>query len=300
MRLAEFREFAKGKNKMAIKVITDSTSYIDKSLREELGITLVSLSVNFEDESFRETDIDNETFFKKMQEKGIPKSSQPTVSEVYEAMHDAVKDGDSLVCVFISSDMSGTFSTAHIAKEMVLETIKDAEIEIIDSRSNSMQLGYAAIVAARAAREGRSMLEIVQIVEDNKKRSRFLFVPDTLEYLKKGGRIGGASALIGSLLKIIPILTVEEGKTEMLMKVRTKQKAVETMVGKVMEDIEEFGLGEISVHHINCFEEASRLAELLKGKLKTEVGICNIGPVIGLHVGPGALGIVYYTLRNRK
>jgi len=300
MRLAEFREFAKGKNKMAIKVITDSTSYIDKSLREELGITLVSLSVNFEDESFRETDIDNETFFKKMQEKGIPKSSQPTVSEVYEAMHDAVKDGDSLVCVFISSDMSGTFSTAHIAKEMVLETIKDAEIEIIDSRSNSMQLGYAAIVAARAAREGRSMPEIVQIVEDNKKRSRFLFVPDTLEYLKKGGRIGGASALIGSLLKIIPILTVEEGKTEMLMKVRTKQKAVETMVGKVMEDIEEFGLGEISVHHINCFEEASRLAELLKGKLKTEVGICNIGPVIGLHVGPGALGIVYYTLRNRK
>ena len=109
---------------MAIKVITDSTSYIDKSLRDELGIGLVSLSVNFDDESFRETDIDNETFFKKMQEKGIPKSSQPPVSEMYEAMHDAVKDGDSLVCVFISSDMSGTYSTAHIAKEMVLEKIQ--------------------------------------------------------------------------------------------------------------------------------------------------------------------------------
>jgi DegV family protein with EDD domain len=299
MRLAEFREFEKGKNSMAIKVITDSTSYIDKSLRDELGIGLVSLSVNFDDESFREADIDNETFFKKMQEKGIPKSSQPPVSEMYEAMHDAVKDGDSLVCVFISSDMSGTYSTAHIAKEMVLEKFKDAEIEIIDSRSNSMQLGYAAIVAARAAREGKSMPEIVKIVEDNKKRSRFLFVPDTLEYLKKGGRIGGASALIGSLLKIIPILTVEEGKTEMIMKVRTKQKAVDTMVEKVMEDIEKFGLGEISVHHINGYEEATRLAELLKEKLDTEVGICNIGPVIGLHVGPGALGIVYYTLRNR-
>lgn len=284
---------------MAIKVITDSTSYIDKSLRDELGIGLVSLSVNFDDESFRETDIDNGTFFKKMQEKGIPKSSQPPVSEMYEAMHDAVKDGDSLVCVFISSDMSGTYSTAHIAKEMVLEKIKDAEIEIIDSRSNSMQLGYAAIVAARAARDGKSMPEIVKIVEDNIKRSRFLFVPVTLEYLKKGGRIGGASALIGGLLKIIPILTVEEGKTEMLMKVRTKQKAVDTMVEKVMEDIEKFGLGEMSVHHINAYEEASRLAELLKGKLDTEVGICNIGPVIGLHVGPGTLGIVYYTLRNR-
>ena len=162
-----------------------------------------------------------------------------------------------------------------------------------------MQLGYAAIVAARAARDGKSMPEIVKIVEDNIKRSRFLFVPVTLEYLKKGGRIGGASALIGGLLKIIPILTVEEGKTEMLMKVRTKQKAVDTMVEKVMEDIEKFGLGEMSVHHINAYEEASRLAELLKGKLDTEVGICNIGPVIGLHVGPGTLGIVYYTLRNR-
>lgn len=284
---------------MAIKVITDSTSYIDKALREELGIGLVSLSVNFEDESFRETDIDNETFYKKMQGKGIPRSSQPALSELFEAMHDAVKDGDSLICVFISSDMSGTFSTAHIAKDMVIEKIRDAEIEIIDSRSNCMQLGYAAIVAARAAKEGKSMPEIIRIVEDNKKRSRFLFVPDTLEYLRKGGRIGGASALIGTLLKIIPILTVEDGKTEMLMKVRTKQKAVETMVGKVLEDIEKFGLGEVSVHHIDCYEEAERLAELLKERLNAEVGICSIGPVIGLHVGPGALGIVYYTLRNR-
>jgi DegV family protein with EDD domain len=284
---------------MAIKVLTDSTSYIDKAVREELGIGLVSLSVNFEDESFRESDIDNVTFYKKMKEKGIPKSSQPAVTELYEAMHDAVKDGDSLICVFISSEMSGTFSTAHIAKDMVIEKFKDARIEIIDSRSNCMQLGYAAIVAARAAKEGKSMPEIIKIVEDNKKRSRYLFVPDTLEYLKKGGRIGGASALIGSFLKIIPILTVEDGKTEMLMKVRTKQKAVDTMVEKVVQEAEKFGLGEISVNHINCYEEAKKLADSLNQKLKTEVAICNIGPVIGLHVGPGALGIVYYTLRNR-
>lgn len=284
---------------MAVKVLTDSTSYIDKSLRERLGIRIVSLSVNFEDESFRETDIDNETFYKKMKLKGIPKSSQPTVSELYEEMLDAVKDGDSLICIFISSEMSGTFSTAYVAKDMVIEKFKYAEIEIIDSRSNSMQLGYAAIVAARAAKEGKCISEIVKIVEDNKKRSRFLFVPDTLEYLKKGGRIGGASALLGSLLKIIPILTVEDGKTEMLMRVRTNQKAVDTMVEKAMQDIVKFGLGEVSVHHISCYGEAKKLAELLKGKLETEVGICNIGPVIGLHVGPGALGIVYYTLKNR-
>ncbi|MHC1719985.1 MAG: DegV family protein [Clostridiaceae bacterium] len=284
---------------MAIKILTDSTSYIESSLRESLGIMLVSLNINFKDESFREVDIDNETFYRKMKEKGIPKSSQPSVNEIYEVMERTLEQGDSLVCVFISSEMSGTYSTAHIARDMIFEKYPDAKIEIVDSRSNCMQLGYAAIVAARAAQEGKSLQEVVQAAEDNKKRSKFYFVPETLEYLKKGGRIGGASALLGSLLKIIPILTVEDGKTELVTKVRTKQKAVATIVEKVLEDIRNFGLGEISVHHINCYEEAQKLAESLKEILNTEIGICDIGPVIGVHVGPGAIAIAYYTLKDR-
>jgi len=284
---------------MAIRILTDSTSYIDSSLRESLGIMLVSLNVNFEDESFREVDIDNVTFYRKMKEKGIPRSSQPSVNEIYEVMEKTVEQGDGLLCVFISSEMSGTYSTAHIAKDMILEKYPDAEIGIVDSRSNCMQLGYAAIVAARAAQEGKSFQEVVQTAEDNKKRSKFYFVPETLEYLKKGGRIGGASALLGSLLKIVPILTVEDGKTELVTKVRTKQKAVATIVEKVLEDVRNFGLGEISVHHINCYEEAKKLAESLKEILNKEIGICDIGPVIGVHVGPGAIGIVYYTLKDR-
>lgn len=284
---------------MAIRILTDSTSYIESSLRESLGIMLVSLNVNFEDESFREVDIDNITFYRKMKEKGIPRSSQPSVNEIYEVMEKTAEQGDSLVCVFISSEMSGTYSTAHIAKDMIMEKYPHAEIAIVDSRSNCMQLGYAAIVAARAAQEGKSFQEVVQAAEDNKKRSKFYFVPETLEYLKKGGRIGGASALLGSLLKIVPILTVEDGKTELVTKVRTKQKAVATIVEKVLEDIRNFGLGEVSVHHINCYEEAKKLAESLKGILNKEIGICDIGPVIGVHVGPGAIGIVYYTLKDR-
>jgi DegV family protein with EDD domain len=284
---------------MAIRILTDSTSYIESSLRETLGIMLVSLNVNFEDESFREVDIDNVTFYRKMKEKGIPRSSQPSVNEIYEVMEKTAEQGDSLVCVFITSEMSGTYSTAHIAKDMIMERYPHAEIAIVDSRSNCMQLGYAAIVAARAAQEGKSFQEVVQAAEDNKKRSKFYFVPETLEYLKKGGRIGGASALLGSLLKIVPILTVEDGKTELVTKVRTKQKAVATIVEKVLEDIRNFGLGEVSVHHINCYEEAKKLAESLKGILNKEIGICDIGPVIGVHVGPGAIGIVYYTLKDR-
>jgi DegV family protein with EDD domain len=183
---------------------------------------------------------------------------------------------------------------------MILEEFNDAKIEIVDSRSNCMQLGYAAIVAARAAKQGQELMEVKKAAEDNIKRSRFLFIPDTLEYLRKGGRIGGAGALIGSLLKIIPILTVEDGKTTVLTKVRTKPKAVMTMVEKMLQEVSELGVGEVMVHHINCYDEAKALAGVIMDKLNIKVGICDIGPVIGLHVGPGAIGIVYYTNKNMR
>jgi DegV family protein with EDD domain len=196
--------------------------------------------------------------------------------------------------------MSGTFSTAHIAKEMVLEEFNSGKIEIIDSKSNCMQLGFSAIIAARAAKDGEELGEVKRLVEENIKRSRFLFIPDNLSYLRKGGRIGGATALLGSILKIIPILTVEGGITTVLSKVRTKRNAVKAMLNKVISDIDKFGLGEIVVHHINCLDEATELSNKIKELLKVEVKICAIGPVIGLHVGPGAIGIAYYTKKNMR
>ncbi|SFC99843.1 DegV family protein [Clostridium uliginosum] len=285
---------------MGVKILTDSTSYMDKNIENELDIKVVSLNVIFEKESFKEIDIDNEVFYKMMEEKGIPTSSQPSVQELYNEMEKMVQKGDSILCIFISSHMSGTYSTAHMVKEMILEVYKNAEIEIVDSTSNCMQLGFSVVVAARAALEGKSLDEVKEMAQDNIKRSRFLFVPDTLEYLKKGGRIGSASALIGNFLKIIPILTVENGVTTILTKVRTKKKAVTTMTEKMFKDIEEYGLGEIIVHHINAYDEALQLVNELKEKLKIKIGICSIGPVIGTHVGPGAIGITYYTEKNMR
>lgn len=280
---------------MAVKVLTDSTSYISKEIMEELDIRKVSLNVVFGDQSYKETELNNTEFYKMMEERGIPTSSQPAIGEMQEAMRSVISSGDELLCVFISSDMSGTYSTGNMVKNMLLEEFPKAKIEIVDSRTNCMQLGYAAIVAARAAKEGKSLEEVKKITEDNIKRSRFIFLPDNLVYLKKGGRIGGASALIGSILKILPVLTVEDGKTTILAKVRTKRNAVNTMIDRVYKDIEEHGLKEIVVHHINCYEEAVELVNRIKEKLNVEVGICDIGPVIGVHVGPGAIGIAYYT-----
>ena len=275
--------------------MTDSTSYIDKEIREKLGINVLPLYISFQDENMKETEIKNEEFYNKMEKKGIPVSSQPSIGELYKEMKKIVEKGDDLLCIFLSSEMSGTFINACKVKRKILEEYKDAKIHIIDSRSNSMQLGFAAIVAARAAKEGKSIEEVKEIAEENIKKSRFLFIPDNLVYLQKGGRIGGASALIGNILKIIPVLTVKNGKTAILKTVRTKTRAIKAMIDKMMQDHLNYKIKEIIVHHINCYDQAKELATKLGDKLKMEVGIVDIGPVIGLHVGPGAIGIVYYT-----
>ena len=284
---------------MALKILTDSTSYLSQDIKNELDIRTVSLNLSFGNESFREMDIDNESFYKMMDEKGIPTSSQPSIGEIFQEMLRVIESGDSLCCIFLSSEMSGTYSAGILAKEMVLEKHPDAMIEIIDSRSNCMQLGFPVILAAKAAKEGASLDQVKDIALANMKKSRFLFIPHDLEYLKKGGRIGGASALIGNFFKIIPILTVENGKTTILMKVRTKKNAVQSMLDIMLQDIKEYGLGDIVVQHINCLDEAKALAKVIEEKLMIKIGIVDIGPVIGLHVGPGSIAITYYTKKAR-
>lgn len=279
---------------MGVKIMTDSTSYIDKDLSEHLDIEIIPLLISFSDESIKETEIDNNDFYEKMEQKGIPVSSQPSVGEMYQAMENIVSKGHDLVCIFLSSEMSGTYYSACKVSEAVMDKYKDTKIHVLDSRSNSMQLGFAAITSARAAKEGKSIEEIVKIAEENIKRSRFLFIPDNLEYLKKGGRIGGAAALFGKILKIIPVLTVKEGETAVFEKVRTKVKALKTMVDKVLKDNLDYKIKEILVHHINCYDQAKELADELKAKLNMEISIVDIGPIIGMHVGPGAIGIAYY------
>lgn len=281
---------------MSIKIITDSTSYIPRELREEYDISVISLGVTFETETFKEEEIDNKTFYEKMEKsETIPTSSQPSPQEFYNIFEKAVLENHSVVGIFISSEMSGTYSTALAVKDQILKKYPQAVIEILDSRSNCMELGFAVLAAARAAKRGGSMDEILREARSVMKKSRFLFVPDTLRYLQKGGRIGGAAALLGSLLKICPILTVTDGKTTVLRKLRKKDRTVKEITRIFLEDIQQKGLGEAIIHHINCKPEATRLSKDIEDKLGISLPIGSIGPVIGLHVGPGSIGIVYYT-----
>jgi len=285
---------------MTVTILTDSTSYLGEEIRKELNIKMVSLNLTFGNDSMREVDIDNNRFYKMMASDGIPTSSQPSVGDIYKEMLDVVEKGDSLCCIFLSSDMSGTFSTGQLAKEMILEKYPNAMIEIVDSRSNCMQLGFPVLIAAKAAKAGKTLEQVKELALENIKRSRFLFIPENLNYLKKGGRIGGASALIGNLFKIIPILTVENGKTTILTKVRTKKNAVLAMTDKMLDDVNKYDLGGIVVQHIDCMDEAIELAKVLKETLKVKIEIMDIGPVIGLHVGPGTIAMAYYTQKAMR
>ena len=278
-----------------IKIVTDSTAYLLEEERLKYDISVISLGVHINNRILREVDIESETFYKEMAKSpDFPTSSQPTPSEMYDTFENIISQGHSIVAIFLSSEMSGTYGSAHSTKEMILEKYPHASITIIDSRTNCMQLGFITLEAAKAAAEGKTLDEIIAQANHVIHHSRFLFTPDTLTYLKKGGRIGGAAALLGTLLQIKPILTVKDGQTSVFTKVRTKKKAIDALIQGFMDDLSHGELGDVIVHHINCNEEGLALAESLEAKIGRKVQVQSIGPVIGLHVGPGSIGIAYY------
>lgn len=281
---------------MSVKIIADSTCYLPQEYIDKYKVAIVSLNVLLNGNSYRETDLSNNWFYNEMAKSAtIPTSSQPSIEDLYNAVETEIKAGNDVVGIFLSSDMSGTFSTSNLVKNMILENYPDANIKMIDSRSNCMQAGFAVLEAAKAAYENKSLDEVVSIAKNVIENSKFIFVPDTLEYLKKGGRIGGAAALFESLLQIRPILTVEDGKTTVFTKVRTKKKAIDKIVNTILEQNSKSPIKGLIVHHINCESEGQELANRLKSSLGLDnVKIQSIGPIIGLHVGPGSIGVAYH------
>lgn len=282
---------------MAVKVITDSTSYIPRALRTSLDIGVATLFSELEGVTYEDDAEDYTPFYTALRASGgFPTTSQPSVQSMVDLMASRVAEGHAVAGVFISQSMSGTYSTALLARDLVREQHPDAVIEVLDGKSNCMELGFAALAAARAAADGKPIADVVAAAEDMTARTRFLFTPLTLEYLRRGGRIGNASALLGSLLQIKPILTVVDGTTDTFAKVRSLNKAWDTIVDAFAKDVEEKGgLGEVYVHHIDDPEAARRFAERISAVAGRPVDVLPIGPAIGTHVGPGTVAAVYYT-----
>jgi DegV family protein with EDD domain len=192
--------------------------------------------------------------------------------------------------------MSGTYSNALSSKTELSKEYPGTKVEIIDSHTNCMALGMIVLEAARAAKANASIEEVVDIALRTRKRVGFYFVPEVMTYLKKGGRIGTAASLLGSILNIRPILTVDmsNGMTHLYDKARGYTNALSKIYAIVAKEFERYGLKEIHVHHINAREKATQAIEYLK-RVYADIPIhsCDIGPVIGLHVGPGTIGIAY-------
>lgn len=284
---------------MSVRVITDSLSSIPSPLATELGIDVVTLYVNDGERNEADLEIDHSEFFARLADMShLPTSSQPSVESLVRAFTDAVRDGGEAVGVFVSEKMSGTLETARMAAEMVRQEVGSARIEIVDSRSNSMEEGFAAIAAAKAAQAGRTIDECVSAALESMKRSRYLFAPESLEYLRRGGRIGAASALLGQILQISPVLTVAEGETTSVTKVRTHRKALAEIAKRFSDDVSKFGLRDLVVHYIGTPDAAQVFAaETIAPIAGRAVPVVPVSPVIGLHVGP-AVGIVYETERE--
>lgn len=284
---------------MAVSVVTDSVASIPEHRRAPFGIDVVDLFVNDGERNEPDRQIDLPDFYRRLADmKHLPTSSQPSVESLVLAFQRAVEVGKDVVGVFISEKMSGTCQTARMAADMVLERFPQAKIEVVDSRTNSMQEGFAVLAAARAAEAGHTLERCVSAAEETIRRTRYLFTPHTLEYLRRGGRIGSASALLGQLLQIRPILCVKDGETAVFAKVRTQGRALAQMARTFADDVRERGLRDVVVHYIDDLPTAEKFArELVDPIAGFSVDVVPVSPVVGVHVGP-AVAIAYETERD--
>jgi DegV family protein with EDD domain len=277
-----------------IKIVTDSTAYLPDEYARQHDIRVVPLYVHFGAEAFKEgIELSNEEFYRRLKEAPeLPTTSQPSAGEFYEVFKELVEAGNEIVTLTISSKLSGTWNSAMAAKEM----LPDAGISVIDSLSTSVGLHLMVEAAIQAASNGASRQEIVEQIEGIVPEMRLMFVVDTLEYLAKGGRIGNARAFMGTLLKVKPILALQEGAIEPLEQVRSKRKAKARMVEIVKEYVGSNGpQAKVGITNALVPEEAGVLGQ----EIQEQFGCCQplmgeLGPVLGTHTGPGVVGIASY------
>jgi len=274
-------------------VVCDSTAYLPTDLRAERGIDLVSLYVSIDGEQQKETEIgDYGAFFERLRaSEGGATTSQPSIGDFAAVYEPLLDEGREIVSVHISAGISGTCEAAAQAKQRLIDEGKGGErIVVFDSRSAAGGMGLCALGAAAAARSGEDAAATLARAERTREELKMWFAIDTLEYLRRGGRIGGASAFIGSALKIKPILTLEEEITP-IERVRTRARSIERLRDYARER-HESGLDAWVVQYIQDNETAAALADDAREIFGCEPAfISEIGAVLGAHVGPGLLGI---------
>jgi DegV family protein with EDD domain len=273
-------------------IVTDSTAYIPAPLVQQHGIHVVPLTVVWGNEALHDgTEITPPEFYKRLKTaKVMPSTSQTTPDEFKKEFAPIIEAGDSILAVLISSKLSGTVDSAVQAKA----AFPKANIEIVDTLTTAMALGFCTLAAARAVQGGSDLAEAAGIARRAADCSGVIFVVDTLEFLRRGGRIGGAAAFVGTALNMKPLLTLQEGKVEPLDKVRTKRKATERMLDIVGERIGSRRPLHFATLQAAAEEEAQELLVAANKRYHPEESVFSeVSPVIGTHVGPGTIGLAW-------
>ncbi|WP_297713954.1 DegV family protein [Clostridium sp.] len=283
---------------MGIKIITDSACDLKREYIDKNNIGLISLVLNLNDEVIKDDlgkTLSYKDFYRQMREGATPTTSQVNAHEFEEEFIKHVKNGDSIICITISSALSGTFNSANIARNNILEEYPEAKIELVDSLSVSMGQGLLVLKACEMRDNGASMEEIVQWLEDNKRKIIHSILIDDLNHLKRGGRISGATAAIGGLLNIKPSAYIDdEGKLVQGEKIKGKKKALKFLANEVRERIINDENEVIYICHGDCLEDAESLRDIILQEVKLKDIIINyVGNVVGAHAGPGVLAVVY-------
>ena len=276
-----------------IAVVTDSTCDLPRKLAEEHGIHIVPQVLIMGTKTWRDgVDIDPPAFYRLLQTSSdFPASSQPSVADFTEVFAKLAEDVDGIAAILVSDELSGTLNSARMAKE----SLPGVPIEIVDTRSVSMQLGFIVLAAARAAAAGADLPTVADTARAMIGQASVYFVVDTLEYLHRGGRIGAASRLFGTALNLKPLLAIKDGIVQPVTKVRSRRKALATLVQLLDEELAGKERIQMSVLHVAAPDEADRLAEQLVDRYHPAETIhAECGPVVGTHAGPGTLGVAFY------
>jgi DegV family protein with EDD domain len=278
-----------------IKIVTDSSAYLPEATIRQHDIRIVPLCVHFGEEAFREgVDLSSKDFYRRLKEAPeLPTTSQPSAGEFHEVFQDLVDQGHEIITLTISSKLSGTWNSATMAKDMM----PDAKISVVDTLSVSVGLQLMVEAAAEAINAGATRQEIVDQIEAIKRKVSILFAVDTLEYLAKGGRINNAKAFMGTLLKVKPILALQDGAIEPLEQVRSRRKALGRMLDLVVEQMGDNGAkAKVGVTHALVPDEAEACRQGLQDRLGcSKPFLSEIGPAIGTHTGPGVIGVAFYS-----
>ncbi|MBI4337241.1 MAG: DegV family protein [Chloroflexi bacterium] len=273
---------------VVVRIVTDSTADIPSQVAKELGIVVVPLSIHFGDRALRDgIDISPEEFYGRLvAAQRLPTTSQPSAGAMLEVYHQLLPKADAILSVHISAKLSGTYNSACQAQQMLGQADR---LHVVDSGKASMALGLVVMAAARAAREGAGVQDVLAVVQEAMEETDLYFLLDTLEYLEKGGRIGKAQAFLGSLLSIKPLLGLKEGEIHPLERPRSRKKGLDRLVELARERAP---LREAAVMHTTTPADAEMLAGRLAALVpRGKLVVTQVGGVIGTHVGPGAIGI---------